>query len=213
MTPRTPEQFKDLRHEKKTLIMDVALEHFANEGYHNSSISKIAKQAGISKGLMYNYFSGKEDLLAEIVNRSMEEFSKHFSPGNKNYLSEDDFELFVRKYFLILREGLSFWRLYFQLVMQKDVREHLLKPYQGPVNSVASIFVNGSNTILAILSKMLTDFFVRKKAGKPESYDPILEMNMFIYTIEGFARNTAYLDEIDENYYDKTVNRIIELYK
>ena len=213
MSPRTPEQFKDLRHEKKTLIMNVALEHFANDGYHNSSISRIAKQAGISKGLMYNYFSGKEDLLAEIVNRSMEKFSQHFSPGSSSFLSEDDFELFVRKYFLILREGLSFWRLYFQLVMQKDVREHLLKPYQSPVNSVASIFENGSNTILAFVSKMLTDYFIRKKAGKPEGYDPVLEMNMFIYTIEGFARNTTYLDEIDENYYDKTVNRIIELYK
>jgi AcrR family transcriptional regulator len=213
MTPRTPKQFKDLRHEKKTLIMNVALEHFASEGYHNSSISQIAKQAGISKGLIYNYFSGKEDLLAEIVNRSMEQFSKHFSPENNGPLSEEDFELFVRKYFLILREELSFWRLYFQLVIQKDVREHLLKPYQSPVNSVASIYANGSNTILAFASRMLTDYFISKKAGKPDGYDPILEMNMFIYTIEGFARSTAYLDEIDENYFEKTVNRIIELYK
>ncbi len=29
MSPRTPKQFQDIREEKKTLIMDVALEHFA----------------------------------------------------------------------------------------------------------------------------------------------------------------------------------------
>jgi hypothetical protein len=38
-------------------------------------------------------------------------------------------------------------------------------------------------------------------------------MNMFIYTIEGFAMITVYLDEVDPVYYDKTINKIIELYK
>ena len=71
MSPRTPKQFEEIREEKKTLIMDVALEHFANEGYHNTTINHIAKHAGISKGLMYNYFESKEELLAEIINRSM----------------------------------------------------------------------------------------------------------------------------------------------
>jgi hypothetical protein len=38
-------------------------------------------------------------------------------------------------------------------------------------------------------------------------------MNMFIYTIEGFAMMTVYMDDVDEIYYEKTINRIIELYK
>ena len=36
MAPRTPQQFEDIREEKKTLIMNVALEYFAKEGYHNT---------------------------------------------------------------------------------------------------------------------------------------------------------------------------------
>jgi len=192
--------------------MNVALEHFANHGYHHSSINQIAKQAGISKGLIYNYFESKEDLLTEIIHRSMSDFSSHFQPEN-DHLSEQEFELFIRKFFLILRNKIEFWRMFFQLIIQKDVRQHFLKPYIDPVNSVQSVYANGSNTILAIISKMLTDYFMRKKERKPRDYDPTLDLNMFIYTIEGFARITAYLDEIDENYYDKTVNRIIELYK
>jgi hypothetical protein len=60
---------------------------------------------------------------------------------------------------------------------------------------------------------MITEYFIRKKERKPADYDPILEQYMFIYTIEGFIMLTSYLDEVDGNYYDKTVNRIIELYK
>jgi AcrR family transcriptional regulator len=213
LTPRSLKQVKAIREEKKILIMNVALEHFANHGYHHSTINQIAKQAGISKGLIYNYFEGKEGLLTEIINRSMRDFSSHFSPDNDSHLTEQEFELFIRKFFLILREKIEFWRMFFQLVIQKDVREHFLKPYLDPVNSVQSIYVNGNNTLLSVISKMLADYFIRKKERKPADYDPTLDLNMFIYTIEGFARITAYLDEIDDNYYDKTIDKIIELYK
>jgi AcrR family transcriptional regulator len=213
MTPRTPKQFKEIREEKKTLIMDVALEHFALEGYHNCTISHIAKHAEISKGLMYNYFASKEELLAEIINRSIDEISHYFDPDKDGLLSEDEFELFIRKYFFLLRNKLSFWRLYFQLLLQKDVRDQFLKSFPGPVNSVESVFINNNNTFLGLASKMIMEYFIRKKERRPFDYDPILDMNMFIYTIEGFAHITAFLDEVDGNYYEKTVNRIIELYK
>jgi AcrR family transcriptional regulator len=213
MTPRTPVQFQEIREEKRTLIMDVALEHFANEGYHHCTISHIAKHAGISKGLMYNYFESKEVLLTEILNRSMGEISHYIDPDNDGYLSEEEFELFIRKYFLILREKISFWRLYYQLLQQKAVRDEFMKVFPGPVNSVESVSVNGNNTILAVASRMIADYFIRKKERRPADYDPILDMNLFIYTIEGFARITTFLDEIDDNYYEKTINRIIEIYK
>ena len=213
MTPRTPKQFQEIREEKMTLIMDVALEHFASEGYHNSTISHIARHAGISKGLMYNYFGSKEELLMEIISRSMGEISQYFDPDRDGYLSEEEFELFVRKYFLIIRENLSFWRLYYQLLQQKDVREQFMKSFQGPVNSVESMYVNGNQTFLALASRLITEYFIRKRDRKPADYDPILDMNLFIYTIEGFAHITAFLDEVDSSYYEKTINRIIEVYK
>jgi AcrR family transcriptional regulator len=213
MTPRTPQQFEVIREEKKTLIMNVALEHFAKEGYHNTTISHIAKHAGISKGLMYNYFESKEDLLSEIINRSMDEISQYFDPDRDGFLSEDEFELFIRKLFYILRQKLSFWRLFYQFLMQKDVREQFLKEHIGPVNHVEAIYSNSSSPFLITMTKMLTDYFIRKKERKPDNYDPVLELNMFIYTIEGFGMVTVYMDEVDEKYYNKTIDRIIELYK
>jgi AcrR family transcriptional regulator len=213
MSPRTPKQFEEMRGEKKTLIMDVALEHFASEGYHNSTISHIARHAGISKGLMYNYFGSKEELLTEIINRSIAEISQYFDPDKDGYLSEEEFELFIRNLFHLLREKLSFSRLFHQLLVQKDVRDQFLKSHLGPVNTVLAMHSNNSSSFLGLVNKMMTEYFNRKKERKPAGYDPKLEQYMFIYTIEGFIVLTSYLDEVDANYYEKAINRIIELYK
>jgi AcrR family transcriptional regulator len=213
MSPRTPEQFHEIREEKRNLIMHVALQHFANEGYFKTSINHIAKHAGISKGLMYNYFESKEALLIEIINRSIGEISHYFDPDKDGYLSEDKFELFIRKLFSILREKISFWRLFSQLLIQKDVRDQFLKTNTGQVNSDHIMYTNRSNKFLALVSKLISEYFVRKKDRKPADYDPILDMNMFIYTIEGFARVTIYQEDVDETLYIKTINKIIDIYK
>ena len=55
MAPRTEEQYKEIRQEKRQLIMNTALELFALHGYESTTINQIAKNANISKGLLYNY--------------------------------------------------------------------------------------------------------------------------------------------------------------
>lgn len=212
MSPRTPKQFEEIREEKRTLIMDTALTHFADEGYHNTSISHIAKHAGISKGLMYNYFKSKEELLDRIVYRSMEDIFSHFDPDHDGNLSDDEFEMFVRIITNHIRENLSFWRLLFQLLLQKDVRERFLNSYLGSPGSLQELGSESRKSVMGDFIKLMQDYFVRKKDKKPAGYDPMLELNMFIYTLEGFTVVNSYLDEVDI-YYDITVNRIIELYK
>lgn len=49
------------------------MELFMKQGYYATSISDIAKKAGISKGLLYNYYKGKEELLAEMVEARIKE--------------------------------------------------------------------------------------------------------------------------------------------
>jgi AcrR family transcriptional regulator len=213
MSPKTSKQFRSIREEKMTLIMDVALHHFADEGYFKTTITHIARHAGISKGLMYNYFESKEELLITIINRSMSEISHYFDPDKDGYLSEEEFELFIRKLFSTLRENISFWRLFFQLMIQKDVREQFLKSKPGNVNTIQVMYVNQNNSFLTLVSKMVEEYFIRKKKRNPDDYDPVLDMNMFLYTIEGFAHITIYQEEVDEYYYDKAIDKIIDLFK
>lgn len=66
MSPKSKEQFENIRENMKRVIKDVALELFAQRGFYATSVSKIAEKAGISKGLLYNYYDSKESLLDEL---------------------------------------------------------------------------------------------------------------------------------------------------
>ena len=69
--PRRPEQFEEIREKSREKILAAALELFANKGYTATSIDSIAKKAGISKGLIYNYFESKEKILRAIFDDAM----------------------------------------------------------------------------------------------------------------------------------------------
>ncbi|MBI3142285.1 MAG: TetR/AcrR family transcriptional regulator [Bacteroidetes bacterium] len=71
MPPKTADQFEEMRVNAKGRIVTAALKLMANNGYHATSIAQIAREAGVSKGLMYNYFSTKEGLLVAIVDQAM----------------------------------------------------------------------------------------------------------------------------------------------
>jgi AcrR family transcriptional regulator len=213
MSPRTPKQFQEIREEKKALIMDVALQHFANEGYYKTTINHIARHAGISKGLMYNYFDSKEALLGAIIQRSVLEVYTYFDIDKDGYLSEEEFEFFVRRVTQMLKEKQSFWRLFFQLLMQNEVREQFLKSFVSYGSLIRSAIENKAGLFVSEIMKTITEYFIRKKDRKGPDYDPYLELNMFIISLKGFAITYIYMDQGDEIYYEKTVNRIIELYK
>jgi len=62
------------KREKYMAIIDAALEAFAEYGYHNCQVAKIARQAGIADGTIYLYFANKEDLLVSVFREKMIEF-------------------------------------------------------------------------------------------------------------------------------------------
>jgi AcrR family transcriptional regulator len=52
---------------RRRLIVETAAECFIDKGFHQTSIRDIASRAGISLGNLYNHFSSKADLIAEIA--------------------------------------------------------------------------------------------------------------------------------------------------
>lgn len=48
-------------------ILEIALDLFVEKGFASTKITDIAEAAGMSKGLMFNYFSSKEKLYETLV--------------------------------------------------------------------------------------------------------------------------------------------------
>ena len=65
------EAFERIPNERRERILEVGITEFSSKGYENANINTIARNAGISIGLMYKYFSTKEDLFLTCISRGM----------------------------------------------------------------------------------------------------------------------------------------------
>ncbi len=119
--PRTEKQFKELREHKRLHIMNTAIELFANKGFASTSINMIASHASISKGLIYNYFESKEELIKTIIHNGFDKFLTEFDANKDGVLTKDEFIYFIDRTFEILENNLHFWKIYFMVLAQPEV--------------------------------------------------------------------------------------------
>ena len=49
--------------DKRRVILDAAVRVFARQGFHTCRVSDIADEAGVAYGLVYHYFSSKDEIL------------------------------------------------------------------------------------------------------------------------------------------------------
>lgn len=62
--------------ERRTGILDAALATFSKSGYYSASIDDIAREAGISKALIYEHFASKQELYADLIARNARELTQ-----------------------------------------------------------------------------------------------------------------------------------------
>jgi AcrR family transcriptional regulator len=60
-----PDQTK-AHEDKRRLLLDAAVRVFARKGYHAARVGDIAEEAGVAYGLLYHYFSSKEEVLRNV---------------------------------------------------------------------------------------------------------------------------------------------------
>jgi TetR/AcrR family fatty acid metabolism transcriptional regulator len=59
------------RADKHDLILEAAIEVFAEKGFHHARIADIARRAGVADGTIYLYFRNKDDVLLTIFEEKM----------------------------------------------------------------------------------------------------------------------------------------------
>ena len=129
MAPKTKEQFEEIRQRSMAAIKQAALELFAHQGYHSTSISNIAQEAGISKGLMYNYFASKEALLIEIIEDAvaMGDWLIHEALEIEGS-GFDKLAYLTRTTMAFVKKNYHYWKLLLSLAFQPDAQAAL-----GPI--------------------------------------------------------------------------------
>ena len=59
--------------DRRELLLAAALEVFAENGYHGTSLGHIAERAGVSKALIYEHFDSKSDLHRAVLEQNRDE--------------------------------------------------------------------------------------------------------------------------------------------
>lgn len=190
MSPKTKEQNAQIRQKSMETIKEVALELFAHNGYHSTSISQIAKEAGVSKGLLYNYFSSKEELLQTIVletiavgERLMELLQVPEDPFLQlKHLTDASLQT--------IKSNLHYWKLFTSLAFQTDVftsLEPILKQKQE------------------VALKQLVEVFERLEVPNPKQ-----EAYLYSATLDGIFLHYIQLE--DSYPIDEMIGFLLEKY-
>lgn len=142
MCPRTSLQFETIRQEKTKLILDTALELFAEKGYYQTSINDISRKAGISKGLLYNYFESKDEVLRSIIQTGYDAAYSNLDLNGDHSLAREEFVHLLRITFQSVRENPKFWKLYSALVMQPGIQDMVMAEYSNKAQDIQKLFLD-----------------------------------------------------------------------
>ncbi len=91
--------------DKRTAILEATLDLLSDRGFHNTPMSLIAKTAGVSTGIVYHYFSGKEELINELYKEIKLETIQATLAGYTEDLSL--YERFLGIWFNLVRHSLD----------------------------------------------------------------------------------------------------------
>ncbi|MEM8893204.1 MAG: TetR/AcrR family transcriptional regulator [Bacteroidota bacterium] len=192
MSPRTKEQFEEIRDQSREKIMAAALQLFGTNGYEATSISQIAKEAGYSKGLLYNYYESKEDLLRQLID-SLREGEQELMAKIVNDDPGIMLENIIRFTFKELRDNLDLWKLITSLAIQVERFSFIHDLAVGKLQGYLVLFED-------LLSRI----------GVPH---PKQEAQILAALFDGiglqklFVKNDYELDELEDFLVDKYIKR------
>ena len=128
--------------ERRAQLLEVARKVFGNSGFHGVSMEEVAKEAGITKPILYDHFSSKKDLylalldedLADLLDKVREALD---SPvGNRERIRRS-----FQAYFDFVDEQADGFRLMMQesVGAEKDFRERVERMRDAAVAEVANL--------------------------------------------------------------------------
>ena len=98
---RGPKINRNQKNNKYHLILEAAVTVFARQGFHQSTVSQIAKEAGVADGTIYLYFKNKDDILVQFFSyRTKQVFDRFRAEVQKADNSLDKLRNLIRRHLM-----------------------------------------------------------------------------------------------------------------
>ena len=115
---------KKLTEDQQALIIEKATCEFAEKGYKGAGLSAIAKNAGVSVGVIYKYYADKEELFQACVRKSIDYLDEALSrAGEEGKDLPKMIRALVRQTQTACRERPEYFRMYHQITTSDDAAQ------------------------------------------------------------------------------------------
>jgi len=135
--------FENLPKEKKQSILSAGILCFGQSGYEKTSVSEIAKAAGISKPAVFHYFGNKQDLFIYLCRYACNEVVSVITEGTEDYFQSLQLALQIQLRLIKKHPGLYEFLQITREVNDAELLETVLsinKEYTEP--NVHKVFTN-----------------------------------------------------------------------
>lgn len=107
---------------KKQLVIDTATKLFAEQGFENTAMSQICKEANVSKGLVYHHFATKHALLREIFSATTRRMVAMSETSEPDFAPREQLRTLIEQLFHQLQTDKSFFQLNLNIMLQPGTR-------------------------------------------------------------------------------------------
>ncbi len=94
---REPQQKRSM--EKKQRIIQASYDLFCRQGYYRTNTMEIARQAGVSTGIVYSYFHDKKDILIEVIRLYVFSLSSQLQPLLSRPVDKNHLPAYIEQFF------------------------------------------------------------------------------------------------------------------
>lgn len=112
----------------KEKLLRAALKLFVSQGYFATTVDEVTAEAGVSKGLVYNYYSSKEVMLQALLDEATARMAKVAATLNQEGPLEGVLEAFVDQYIRFLETEREALTLQLVLLTAPELRDTVAAP-------------------------------------------------------------------------------------
>jgi AcrR family transcriptional regulator len=88
-------------------ILKAAIQLFATRGFHETSMSEVAREAKVSKALIFWHFKTKEELFVAVLNKLLEPYVIDFAEESEKLDAREQIRKLIGGYVNFVRENAS----------------------------------------------------------------------------------------------------------
>ena len=167
---------------KKELIREAAVKVIAREGFYNTKTSKIAEEAEIAVGTIYNYFKSKDEILEYIFEVEFDKRIKLLKTmKNKENNIFEKLTLFMENHFSEVKNNL-------------DTAQVLVREKEFPKSGDFSAILKYLNEIPILLEEMLKEAINK---GEIRDQDTSILSAMIFGGLQGIVEKALRTDSIE----------------